>query len=396
MTAAGNTPITDRPTSSRAVWLALVFVPLVAWSKDAAVVAVVAAALLVLATPGTRHAALAGVVRPAPSVVAATLFLLWALAAVAWSPVHRPTDWLKAVPVIAAAWMVGRFLARGCSPSLALPVLAAFGALLALLVVERLTGGFVIGLARSGDSRDRLFDILSPGLALLSCLVFPAALLLERRVGRQGAGWALIAFCLALGLSYRMDAAPVAIACGCISYAVVRLWRKPGFILVATGIAVIAVAWGWVAALAWRNGEQDWLTGHINLNWGYRVEIWNRVHELISEHLWIGHGFDTARIVAQGAGVSFLHPHNGLLQVWLELGVVGVTLLLGWAAAAAWAYLQTAPAPRMLATAAATFTALAVFWLISFGIWQGWWLAAMGLTFCALALANRVSSTPAP
>lgn len=395
MTAAG-TPITDLSTSSRAVWLALAFVPLVAWSKDAAVAAVGVAALLVLATPAARGAALATILRPAPSIVLAGAFLLWALAAVAWAPAHRAMDWLKAVPVIAAAWVVGRFLARAASPSLARLALAAFGALLALLVVERLTGGFVIGLARTGDSRDRLFDILSPGLVLLSCLVFPAALLLERRVGRGGAGWGLIALCLALGLSYRMDAAPVAIACGCVSYAVVRLWRKPGFILVVAGIAVIAVGWGSIASLAWRNGEQDWLTGHINLNWGYRVEIWNRVHELISEHVWIGHGFDTARIVAQGAGVSFLHPHNGLLQVWLELGLVGVVLFLGWAAAAAWAYKQTDPAPRMLATTAATVTALAVFWLISFGIWQGWWLAAIGLTFCALALTDRINSKPDP
>ena len=370
--------------------------PLVAWSKDAAVVAMVVAALLVLAAPVLRAPALADMRRPTLPLVLACAFLLWALAAVGWSPAHRASDWLKAVPVILSAWVAGRALARAPVQALARPAVGAFCALLTLLIVERVTDGFVIGLARTGDSRDRLFDILSPGLALLSCLVFPAAALLARLTGRTLAGWGLVAVCLGLGLSYRMDAAPVAIACGCVSYAVVRATKKPGFILILLGIAAVALSWGAVAALAWRHSQQEWLTGHINLNWGYRVEIWNRVHELISGRPWAGYGFDTARIIAQGPGVTFLHPHNGLLQIWLELGLVGVVLFLGWGAAAAWAYLRARPAPDRLATAAATVTAVAVFWLISFGVWQGWWLAAIGLTFCAATLADRVSSTPDP
>ena len=370
--------------------------PVVAWSKDAAVVAVVMAALLILASPLTRAPALAKALRPTLPVVLACAFVLWALAAVAWSPAHRATDWLKAVPVVFSAWVTARALAQRPAQALARPVVMAFGALLALLIIERVTDGFVIGLARTGDSRDRLFDILSPGLALLSCLVFPAAALLGRLTGRTAAAWGLIALCLALGLSYRMDAAPVAILCGCVAYAVVRVAKRAGFILVLAGIAVIAVSWGTVAALAWQHGEQEWLTGHINLNWGYRVEIWNRVHELISGRFWTGYGFDTARIIAQGPGITFLHPHNGLLQIWLELGLVGVVLFLGWAAAAAWAYLRTRPTPDRLAVSAATAVTVAVFWLISFGIWQGWWLAAIGLTFCALALADQVIGTPDP
>ena len=353
--------------------------------------ALIVAALLVLAHSGARAAVFAGL-RPTPVLVFGAAFLLWALAAVAWSPAHRVTDWLKAVPVILAAVVVGLYLARAPIRSLVRPVVMAVGALLLLLTVERLTGGFVIGLVREGDSRDRLFDILSPGLALLSCLTFPVMRMLEDFTGRAWVAWGFVALCLALGLSYHMDAAPVAIMCGCISYGLVRLRGKPAFVLVIAGIAAVALSWGPAAALAWRHGDQDWLTGHINLNWGYRVSIWNRVYELIFESPWIGHGFDSARLLAQGAGITFLHPHNGLLQVGLELGLVGVVLLLGLAATAAWAYLKTERAPVALATTAATVTAVAVFWLISFGIWQGWWLSAIGLAFCAATLASQLDA----
>jgi O-antigen ligase len=394
MTASSATP------RLALVWLGLAFVPLVAWSKDAAVVALMAAALIALFDPGLRALVLA---RPTPVLWAGAGFLIWALAAVAWSPIHNATDWFKAIPVIAAAAAVGRGLARAPDPlvqSLARPVLAVVFALGLLLLAERITGGFILGLARTGDSRDRLFDILSPGLALLSALAFPAAALLKARTGRPWAGWAFIAACFALGVTYHMDAAPVAIAAACISYVLVRFFKTPGFLLVMAGIAVVALSWGAVASLAWQHGEHTWLTGHINLNWGYRVEIWNRVHELIGERPWFGYGFDSGRTIAQGPGVSFLHPHNGLLQVRLELGLVGVVLFLGWGAAAVRNTLKTPMPLEARATIAATVTALAVFWLVSFGIWQGWWLAAIGLTLCALTLAGRVtasvSSTPDP
>ncbi len=373
------------------VWLPLAFVPLVAWSKDAAVVALAGAALLVLTARDRRAAVLAGL-RPTAAVLLGAAFFAWALASVAWSPTHRMTDWVKAVPIVLSAWVLGRSLAHvpaEAAAGLARPALGAVVALVSLLTVERVTGGSVIGLARPGDATDRLFDLLSPGLALLSCLLFPAARLAESVTGRRWTGGLLIGVSFVLALTYRMDAAPVAIACGAISYGIARTWGRAGVALVAAGIAVVALSWGPVAALAWRHGDQVWLTAHANLNWGYRVEIWNRVHDLIGARPGMGYGFDSARVLAQGAGVTFLHPHNGLLQVWLELGAVGVALLLAWAAVSLRGYLSCARESRALATCAATMTAVAVFWLVSFGIWQGWWLAAIGLAFSACALAQK-------
>ena len=75
-----------------------------------------------------------------------------------------------------------------------------------------------------------------------------------------------------------------------------------------------------------------------------------------------------------------LHPHNGALQIWLELGAVGLLL----ASLAVLAMLWGA-APVVLGVAASA----AVTFLASFGIWQAWWLASQAL---AAALAAGLAS----
>jgi O-antigen ligase len=80
-----------------------------------------------------------------------------------------------------------------------------------------------------------------------------------------------------------------------------------------------------------------------------------------------------------------LHPHNGALQLWLELGGIGALIgaalirALGVAASR-----SAAPAvgAGMLASAAVTG-------MLSFGLWQAWWVASLLLAMVALALVPR-------
>lgn len=82
-----------------------------------------------------------------------------------------------------------------------------------------------------------------------------------------------------------------------------------------------------------------------------------------------------------------LHPHNGALQLWLELGGIGaligaaLMLALGFAAAR-----SAAPAvgAGMLASAAVTG-------MLSFGLWQAWWVASLLLAMVAIVLVPRRS-----
>jgi O-antigen ligase len=80
-----------------------------------------------------------------------------------------------------------------------------------------------------------------------------------------------------------------------------------------------------------------------------------------------------------------LHPHNGALQLWLELGgigaLIGAALMLALGVAAS---RSAAPAvgAGMLASAAVTG-------MLSFGLWQAWWVASLLLAMVALVLVPR-------
>ena len=69
----------------------------------------------------------------------------------------------------------------------------------------------------------------------------------------------------------------------------------------------------------------------------HRLEIWNYMAARIDDHPWLGWGLGTARELPVTeaerlqyiyAGIEGIYPHNQLLQLWVETGVVGVLLFL--------------------------------------------------------------------
>jgi O-antigen ligase len=74
-----------------------------------------------------------------------------------------------------------------------------------------------------------------------------------------------------------------------------------------------------------------------------------------------------------------LHPHNSVIQIWLELGLVGLILIailigLAWRGMT---HLRSgrAGAAAVMATVASGFVVAQ----LGFGVWQGWWLATLGI-----------------
>ena len=87
-----------------------------------------------------------------------------------------------------------------------------------------------------------------------------------------------------------------------------------------------------------------------------------------------------------------LHPHNAALQWWLELGLPGG--LLG-AAIPVWLILsiRRLPTSRLnKGVCVALVFAAATIALVSYGIWQSWWLATLWLAagFCIAALGPAI------
>lgn len=176
--------------------------------------------------------------------------------------------------------------------------------------------------------------------------------------------------------------------------------RAPRATLVAigalAGLSVIAAPLIGFAAGAAPEGLRDLMP----LSWELRLEAWSFAVDRILERPLAGWGFDAARALdamVEVHGKDFaalpLHPHNGGLHVWLETGLVGaalLTLAIGLATRAA--VRGCAHNPARAVAAAAMAAAYASMELVSYGVWQEWWLA----TFAAGAGAVALVRTPKP
>jgi O-antigen ligase len=127
----------------------------------------------------------------------------------------------------------------------------------------------------------------------------------------------------------------------------------------------------------------------------HRAVIWAFVAERIAEKPVLGWGMHASRDMPGGhskiteiAEKIPLHPHNAPLQIWLELGAVGA---LAFAALLAWLARKTAGPPLRQAVSVATLVTAVMVASLSYGIWQGWWVATLWL-LAALAAATQRDS----
>jgi exopolysaccharide production protein ExoQ len=123
----------------------------------------------------------------------------------------------------------------------------------------------------------------------------------------------------------------------------------------------------------------------------HRTEIWDFAARKSLDRPLFGHGFNSSRSVPNDGEVSQflgpghpiipLHPHNGYLQIWLELGAVGV-LIVG--AALLTMLRSTARWPTTSSRfALAGYAAALVVAGLAFGIWQTWWMATLAFSVAA-------------
>lgn len=117
----------------------------------------------------------------------------------------------------------------------------------------------------------------------------------------------------------------------------------------------------------------------------HRLMIWSYVKEKILEKPLFGYGFFSSRNISNEMrntqiGTKYqlipLHPHNSILQIWLELGIVGIIIffsIIKFILDRIFYYVQI---NRTVATIAfISFFQIFTVGQISFGFWQHWWLA---------------------
>ncbi len=231
---------------------------------------------------------------------------------------------------------------------------------------------------------------LNRASAVIAIVAWIAAAAIARRIGWRVA-WLLPAWAAAVAPAFESLAAVAASALAAVVALIAARARATLRFLMLGGVAAgfvlmpLVPQWGPFRAF-FADRARDGSVWH-------RAEIWTFVGERIAEHPLIGWGLNAARQLPGGKdeiqpGVEKLplHPHNGILQLWVELGAVGA--LIGAALAAAMILYATSPA-RDVSTRIAMSASLAAALTVAgvgYGLWQGWWMAALWL-IVALARA---------
>jgi O-antigen ligase len=340
---------------------------------------------------------------PSLPLVLTGLFLAWVGLSFLWSPYDNPEQLPKTligVPLyILLALRIGGLEGRWKSRCEA-AVMFLVVALGLFLLAETLSGGAMTHAYKvAAEGYDALPEAdvmiyvnrnLGHAAVPLLLLAGPAALL-ARRAGGLLVGVAVMVLAAIAAFSFGVEVNAVAFVLGAVAAVLTALWPRPMiagiFGVVAGGLLVVPVVLpGIIAVLPLQLREA------LPLSWLWRLEIWSYVSELIKEKPLFGYGLDASRPLngeMELAGYQIetlpMHPHNASLQIWLETGLIGAALLT---CVLVFTGGRIASAPRLSRDQAIATTWVLVTYvslvLFSYGVWQEWHQAAVGLAATAV------------
>ena len=123
----------------------------------------------------------------------------------------------------------------------------------------------------------------------------------------------------------------------------------------------------------------------------HRLIIWSYVKEKILEKPLLGHGFlssggidNEARDTKNFTKYELipLHPHNSILEIWLELGVVGIIIFFIFIKILFNRIYNFDRINHKIASVSIiSFFQIFFIGQISFSFWQSWWIAVILITF---------------
>ncbi|WP_149535582.1 O-antigen ligase family protein [Siccirubricoccus phaeus] len=353
---------------------------------------------------------------PWPGGVAAAAALglfFWALVTALWAPVAG----LAAFTAV----QIGAFVALGAAAARALAaeeeaarqrllLSASIGLALGIAAagVDYATGhairGFVRGL--KAPPATLVFGLKPAASAMGLWLPLLAVAPLPRWLRAVGllAGGAVLAWLPG-------ESAKIAVAVGAVAGVLAWVAPRMGPRLVGAGLAGVLLLTPYVLGPVLAHGipAAGWPPSAA-----HRLLIWDFVGTRIAEKPLLGWGMEASRNIPghrdsappevlerfglttshaatwiHRAELLPLHPHNGALQLRLELGIPGVLLaaLLAWWLGVAAARSAAPP------VAAAMLAAGSVTGMLSFGTWQEWWV---GAELLALAAAGALMRKGAP
>lgn len=340
---------------------------------------------------------------PVAPLIGAGLFCLWGSITLLWAP--DPGHGAMTLAKVAALTLAGccavgmarmggpRLLTWGLSLGLGLAV-----TLLAIEYSFDHVLSSIVAQAKGGAPLPEGYKSqLTRGVTVVSLMVWPLALAAWRRKSRSA--WVIVLATVIVQLTGDSLAASLALVLGSIVWLMTGALPRIALRLIQSGIIVVIVGLPLVTPHLPQPPETFKTLPWLPLSGQHRLVIWQYTGQRIAIHPWRGWGMDAARAdpggeelldikdirprdgmvmrAIDGARLP-LHPHNAVLQWWMELGLIG-TAMLG---AFLWLLVEAIDRCVWLdrpgrSAMTAMLTAGLVISCVSYGAWQSWWLASL-------------------
>lgn len=371
-------------------------------------------------SPLTGVAALATAHRSVPRLrfqyymAAFVAFIAFAAASAAWSPRPFALVELSSLSVKSEVLRWGLLMAAGGALLAATQTLTERGAALVMrfttiaLVLQFL---MTIGLAvferplieffyANRPTDDGVQNITRNAMYMAAAAPFLILALSEGR-GRIFTGVVTIAVVIAVGgvsNLRELDAGYLTLAAALGIYLLVRAFGQYGFRVLGGLLATVVLAAPFVFQLISAGANAATATSSLQ----YRQVIWQRTLDIIWQDPILGAGLGALRmerdVIPSGVfgGQLYIpnHPHNMLLQLWAETGLVGAALAAATIFLVAWRL----PRPDVLGPAVPRIAAIVGAFcasVVSFDLWNESWWAVFGLLSVLTAVHFRRSVTAA-
>ena len=196
----------------------------------------------------------------------------------------------------------------------------------------------------------------------------------------------------------------VAILIGLISWLGVFVFRKKA--LIALGILITINTFALPFLINETKDFEIKITNNIPLpnSAVHRIKIWEFVAKKISERPLLGWGMNSSKHFSDGKNMVYtvsgeylgealpLHPHNTILQIWVELGLPGILVFLCLGYYFFKITYQSSKPDLVKAIILGQFLTFFIFSSLSFGLWQAWWLCLFWFSISFMKLAVTFDS----
>lgn len=250
--------------------------------------------------------------------------------------------------------------------------------------------------------------VINNGVSLLAMFLWPTLMILnsKNRHKLTFVGFITTVYIISKSSTF---AAAVAVGFGSLSFVVAFLVPRIVYRIAAIGLTllILGIPFAMNALPDARTIGKD--LPELSYSVYPRLVIWQYASNLVLEKPLIGHGIRTSRgLNKTDTKIPFvyreneeihrgnteaipLHPHNGLIQIWLELGAGGAVLGLVLILCILWNISKSLAPQTGKALAFAALTCSICLVSVSYGLWQSWWLASLWLqgSLMTLSLVSR-------